>query len=106
MALAVGECGCECARPEGGPECGASAWFAGLSRGGVRGGGFVRAQGVVSRVSGCGPCPQGFADLASAARQAGAPRGAALLELEFSRLLPGCGSGVGGGRVFRVEGYE
>ncbi|XP_053752154.1 keratin, type I cytoskeletal 9-like [Panthera pardus] len=62
-----------------------------------------RADGAAA---GAGRGGSGFADLASAARQAGAPRGAALLELEFSRLLPGCGSGVGGGRVFRVEGYE
>lgn len=81
-----------------GPECGASARFAGLGRGGVRGR-FVPAQGVGTRVSGCGPWPQGLADLASAARRAGALWGAALRELEFPLLLPGCGSGVGGGSV-------
>lgn len=48
---------------------------------------------------GAGPWPQGLADLASAARRAGALWGAALRELEFPLLLPGCGSGVGGGSV-------
>lgn len=77
-----------------GPECGASARFAGLGRGGVRGR-FVPAQGVGTRVSGCGavaagPRGPGFCSTAGRGALGRSPAGAGIPSVA-SRLREWCG---------------